>query len=100
MRGASHDDNALGTESHEIRELIREVANEEGFPSFNLTFEEDSTAMPAVYISFFVHSADAPTAMELQAVRRLRQRVESALFEHGIGRIPYIRFREAPDRAG
>ena len=83
------------TESREITELVRPAAEQEGFPLFDLELTEDSTFTPAVYISFRVHSADQPTKGDLEAAQRLRKKVEAALFEHGVTRIPYIRFREA-----
>lgn len=100
MRKGGDRDIGLDAESSELRELIQEAAVAEGFPSFQLSFGEDSTAAPALFISFFVNSADTPSPADLQAAKRLRTRVESALFEHGVSRVPYIRFREAPKRVG
>ena len=94
MRRTS-DHGTAEIESREIRDLVRKVAREEGFPSFDLTLTADSTFVPAVYISFFVHSADAPTRAQVEAVGRLRKKVEAALVEHGVSRVPYIRFRQA-----
>src|SRR5829696_1724838 len=87
-------------EMREIEQLIRDAATPEGFPRFELAFGEDSTGNPAVWISFLVEHSDAPTDEQLQAIRKLRRRVLSALFQHQIRWIPYIRFREAPARAG
>ena len=99
MPQAPNDTNELRVEADAIRDIIRRESEEEGFPSFNLILEEDSTYVPAVYISFFVKSADSPTEAELDAVKRLRKRVGSALFNHKVSRVPYIRFRKAPERA-
>ena len=99
MTQSPYQANDIGAEANELREVIRSVAEEEGFSSFELDLREDSTAVPAVYISFFVQSADAPTAADLDAVKRLRMRVVAALFDYGIRRTPYIRFRKAPERA-
>lgn len=94
------DQGASAAEAAEIRELVRAAAEPEGFPAFDLAFGEDSTGSPAVWISFFVESADDPTPELIRSVRRLRRRVLSALFGHGISRVPYIRFRKAPQHAG
>ncbi len=73
MQRAS-DRGAVEAELCEIPDVVRDVPNEEGFPSFDLTLTEDSTAVPAVCISFFVDSADAPTRTEVEAAGPLRKK--------------------------
>ena len=99
MRDSADPDGTRTDEAREIGDLIRPAAEEEGFPRFDVTFGEDSTGARAIWISFLSALADAPTAEELQAAARLRKRVGEALFNHGIDRIHYIRFRKALARA-
>ena len=100
MARLGDDLSASPDEVHEIEALVRKAALPEGFPNFHLTFGEDSTGDPAVWISFLVEHSDKPTREQRQAVRELRRKVLRALFQHQIRWIPYIRFREAPVGAG
>lgn len=86
---------ASEAEEAEIRNLVKEAAEAEGYPNFDLTFGEDSTGDAAVWIWFLIDRADEADEARLESVRRLRNRVESNLFGHQVSRIPYIRFRDA-----
>jgi hypothetical protein len=88
------------TDAAEIHNLVMEAAKRVGFPSFELTFGEDSTGDPAVWIWFLIDRADDADEARLRSLRRLRSSVQNALFEHRIARIPYIRFREAETHKG
>jgi len=95
MNGSIPAKSSAGAEAEQIRELVQKAAEPEGFPAFELSFGEDSTGDPAVWIWFLIENADEATTSRLKAMRRLRERVQTTLFEHQIGRIPYIRYREA-----
>jgi hypothetical protein len=88
------------SESRRIRRLVKQVAESEGFPLFELSFDEDSTGAPAVWISFLLEEEYPTTKESIQTLTRLGQRVKSNLFEHHITRVPYIRFREKRRAAG
>lgn len=99
-RETSDDPAGRISEGRKIRRLVKQVAESEGFPVFELSFDEDSTGAPAVWISFLLDN-DFPTSKEsIQTLTRLGQRVKSNLFEHNISRVPYIRFRERRRAAG
>jgi hypothetical protein len=96
----SHDPAVGGSEARIIRRLVKQVAESEGFPLFQLSFDEDSTGTPAVWISFLLDDQYPTTKESIQTLTRLGQRVKSNLFEHNISRVPYIRFRERRRAAG
>ena len=101
MAGETSDDPAARTsEARRIRRLVKQVAEPEGFPLFQLSFDEDSTGTPAVWISFLLNDEYPTTKESIQTLTRLGQRVKSSLFEHHISRVPYIRFRERRRTAG
>ena len=99
-RETSDDPAARTSEARRIRRLVKQVAKSEGFPLFQLNFDEDSTGTPAVWISFFLDDAYPTNKKSIQTLTRLGQRVKSSLFEHHISRVPYIRFRERRDAVG
>src|SRR5437667_7226806 len=90
----------LAGEDRRIRRLVKQVAEPEGFPLFELDFGEDSTGTPAVWISFLLDHEYPTTKSSIQALTQLGQRVKSSLFQHDIGRVPYIRFRERQKAVG
>jgi hypothetical protein len=89
---------ASEAEEAEVRKLVSEAAKPEGYPDFELTFGEDSTGDPAVWIWFLIDRPNEADEARLASVRRLRKRIDEALFAHQIGRIHYIRYREAHPR--
>jgi hypothetical protein len=95
MAGEISDNSTAGaSEARWIRELVKEAAEPEGFPLFELNFGDDSTGSPAVWISFFLDHEYPTTKESIEVLTRLGQRVKSSLFQHDISRVPYIRFRE------
>lgn len=101
MTGETSEDRAARTsEARKIRRLVKRVAEPEGFPLFELSFDEDSTGAPAVWISFLLDRDYPTTAESIETLTRIGQRVKSNLFENHITRVPYIRFRERRRAAG
>ena len=96
----SGNSTARASEERGIRRLVKQVAEPEGFPLFELDFGEDSTGTPAVWISFLLDYEYPTTKDSIGALTRLGQRVKSNLFEHDINRVPYIRFRERQKAVG
>jgi hypothetical protein len=96
----SGNSTARASEERRIRRLVKQVAEPEGFPLFELLFGEDSTGTPAVWISFLLDHEYPTTKGSIQALTRLGQRVKSSLFEQDISRVPYIRFRERQKAVG
>ena len=87
-------------EARQIGHLVKEVAEAEGFRSFELNFGEDSTGSPAVWIYFILDPAYPTTPREIKLLTRLGRAVKSRLFQNQINRVPYVRFREKSVAAG
>lgn len=67
----SHDPAARAGEARRIRRLVKQVAESEGFPLFELSFDEDSTGTPAVWISFLLEEEYPTTKESIQTLTRL-----------------------------
>jgi len=100
MRSFLSGGGASEAEEAEIRELVSEAAKPEGYSDFELTFGEDSTGDPAVWIWFLIDRPNEADEARLASVRRLRKRINEILFAHQIDRIHYIRYREASPEKG
>jgi hypothetical protein len=74
----SGNSTARASEERRIRRLVKQVAEPEGFPLFELLFCEDSTGTPAVWISFLLDHEYPTTKGSIQALTRLGQRVNLA----------------------
>ena len=71
-----------------------------GFPLFDLSFGEDSTGNPAVWVSFLLDREYPTTKDSIDSLIHLEDHVKSNLFKNEVDRIPYIRFREKQKAAG
>jgi hypothetical protein len=91
---------APGSEAAMIQALVKEAAEPAGFRVFELRFDDDSTGMPAVWISFFLDPEYPTNKRDIDALTSISRAVKSRLFERGITRVPYVRFREQRRAAG
>jgi hypothetical protein len=91
---------APGREAATIQTLVKEAAEPADFRIFELRFGDDSTGTPAVWISFLLDPQYPTNKRGIEALTRISRAVKSRLFEHGISRVPYIRFRERQKAAG
>lgn len=83
-------------EAARIHEVVREIAQPEGFGTFHIRYGEDSTGDPAVWVWIMLRP-DQPTDKDsIGTLVSLRNRVKAALLDAGIQRIPYIRFDDRP----
>lgn len=96
----SNNSGGSGNEAGQIRELVKQAAEPEGFRFFELNFGEDSSGAPAVWISFILEPTYPTTRSGIATLTRLGRTVKSALFEHQIKRVPYVRFRERQASTG
>lgn len=96
----SIDGGAAGREAAIIQTLVKEAAEPAGFRVFELRFGDNSTGMPAVWISFFLDPEYPTNKTDIDALTNISRAVKSRLFEEGITRVPYIRFRDQRKAAG
>ncbi len=83
----SNDSGAAGNEAAQIRELVKQAAEPEGFRLFELNFGEGSSGS-GHWISFILDPAYPTTGPSIEALMHLGRKVKSTLFEHHIRRVP------------